>query len=211
MSLTETPLLLDGPCGALEALYLDRVDARGLALICHPHPLFAGTMHNKVVSTLQRAARDAGYATLRFNFRGVGRSVGEHAHGEGEIDDAEAAARWLLAQHPGLSLTLLGFSFGSCVAACLGGRLEGQGVAIEQLFMLAPPVERFGVDGRLPQDCPLTVIQPEDDEVVTPAAVYAWSAALQCPHRLLKVAECGHFFHGKLNELKELLLPRLQS
>ncbi len=211
MSLTETPLLLDGPSGALEALYLDRADARGLALICHPHPLFAGSMHNKVVATLQRAARDAGYATLRFNFRGVGQSVGEHAHGEGEIDDAETAARWLLAQHPGLPLTLLGFSFGSCVAACLGGRLEAQGVEVERLFMLAPPVERFSVEGRLPQRCPLTVIQPEDDEVVTPAAVYAWSATLQRAHELLKVAECGHFFHGKLTELKALVLPRLQS
>ncbi|MCC6074688.1 alpha/beta hydrolase [Pseudomonas sp. GCM10022188] len=211
MSLTETSLLLDGPCGPLEALYLDRADARGLALICHPHPLFAGTMHNKVVSTLQRAARDAGYATLRFNFRGVGQSAGEHAHGEGEIDDAEAAARWLRERHPGLPLTLLGFSFGSCVAACLAGRLEGQGLAVARLLMLAPPVERFAVDGRLPQDCPLTVIQPEDDEVVTPAAVYAWSTQLSRPHELLKVAECGHFFHGKLPELKELVLPRLQS
>lgn len=211
MSLTEIPLLLDGPCGALEALHLDHPEARGLALICHPHPLHAGSMLNKVVATLQRTARDAGYATLRFNFRGVGQSVGEHAHGEGEIDDAEAAARWLLARHPGLPLTLMGFSFGSCVAACLGGRLEGQGVAVERLFMLAPPVQRFAVDGRLPQQGALTVIQPEDDEVVEPAAVYAWSAGLQRPHELLKVAECGHFFHGRLNELKALVLPRLQS
>lgn len=211
MSLTEIPLLLKGPCGALEALYLGRDDARGLALICHPHPLHAGSLHNKVVATLQRTARDAGYATLRFNFRGVGQSVGEHAHGEGEIDDAEAASRWLLAQHPGLPLSLLGFSFGSCVAACLGGRLEGAGVAVERLFMLAPPVRRFSVDGRLPQHAALTVIQPEADEVVTPEAVYAWSAALERPHELLKVAECGHFFHGKLNELKALVLPRLQS
>lgn len=211
MSLTEIPLLLDGPCGALEALYLGRPDACGLALICHPHPLFAGSMHNKVVATLQRTARDAGYATLRFNFRGVGQSEGEHAAGEGEIDDAEAAARWLQAQYPQLPLTLLGFSFGSCVAACLGGRLEQQGGEVAQLFMLAPPVERFSVDGRLPEEGPLCVIQPEDDEVVTPAAVYAWSAALERPHELLKVAECGHFFHGKLNELKALVLPRLQS
>ena len=211
MSLTEIPLLLEGPCGALEALYLGRDDARGLALICHPHPLHAGSLHNKVVATLQRTARDAGYATLRFNFRGVGQSVGEHAHGEGEIDDAEAASRWLLAQHPGLPLSLLGFSFGSCVAACLGGRLEGQGIAVERLFMLAPPVERFSVDGRLPGQGQLTVIQPEADEVVSPEAVYAWSAALERAHELLKVAECGHFFHGKLNELKALVLPRLQS
>jgi alpha/beta superfamily hydrolase len=184
-------------------------DARGLALLCHPHPLFAGTMHNKVVSTLQRTARDAGLATLRFNFRGVGASVGEHDEGRGEIDDAEAAARWLMAQHPGLSLSVLGFSFGSCVAACLAGRLEAQGMAVQQLFMLAPPVERFAVDGQLPAHCPLTIIQPMADEVVTPDKVYAWADSLQRPHELLKVAECSHFFHGKLPELKQLVLACL--
>lgn len=211
VSLTESPELLDGPCGALEALYLDHPAARGVALICHPHPLHAGSMHNKVVATLQRTARDAGLATLRFNFRGVGTSTGVHAGGEGEIDDAEAAARWLLARHPGLPLMLLGFSFGAGVAACLAGRLESQGVTPGGLFMLAPPVERFAVDGRLPQHCPLTVIQPENDEVVTPQAVYDWSARLERPHELIKVAECSHFFHGRLTELKALVLPRLPS
>lgn len=88
---------------------LDLPDARGIALVCHPHPLFAGTMQNKVVATLQRSARDAGLATLRFNFRGVGQSAGSYGEGIGEIDDAEAAARWLLARHPGLPLTLMGF------------------------------------------------------------------------------------------------------
>lgn len=119
MTTREIPLFLDGPEGQLEALHLAAPDAKGVALICHPHPLFAGTMQNKVVATLQRAARDAGYATLRFNFRGVGQSAGSYAEGRGEIDDALAAARWLAGQHPGLPLTLMGFSFGSCVAAML--------------------------------------------------------------------------------------------
>jgi alpha/beta superfamily hydrolase len=209
LSIAEVALLIDGPCGPLEALYQDLPDARGLALLCHPHPLFAGTMHNKVVATLQRTARDAGLATLRFNFRGVGQSAGSHDQGRGEIDDAEAAARWLLTQHPQLPLSVLGFSFGSCVAACLAGRLEAQGLALQQLFMLAPPVERFAVDGQLPERCPLTIIQPMADEVVTPAKVYAWVDSLQRPHELLKVAECSHFFHGKLTELKQLVLARL--
>jgi len=209
LSMGEVALLIDGPSGPIEALYQALPEARGLALLCHPHPLFAGTMQNKVVSTLQRTARDAGLATLRFNFRGVGLSAGSHDEGRGEIDDAEAAARWLLAQQPQLPLTLLGFSFGSCVAGCLAGRLEAQGVAVRQLFMLAPPVERFAVDGQLPAHAELTIIQPMDDEVVTPAKVYAWVDTLQRPHELLKVAECGHFFHGKLTELKQLVLARL--
>lgn len=207
MSTREIPLFIDGPDGPLEALHLDTPDAIGVALICHPHPLFAGTMQNKVVATLQRIARDAGYATLRFNFRGVGQSAGSYADGRGEIDDALAAARWLGAQHPGLPLTPMGFSFGSCVAGNAAARLEGQGVALRHLFMLAPPVERFAVE--LPRQCPITVVQPEDDEVVTPARVYAWSESLALPHELLRVPGCSHFFHGKLIELKDLLQPRL--
>jgi alpha/beta superfamily hydrolase len=77
------------------------------------------------------------------------------------------------------------------------------------LFMLAPPVERFAVEGQLPMHCPLTIIQPMADEVVTPDKVYAWADSLQRPHELLKVAECSHFFHGKLPELKQLVLARL--
>lgn len=207
MTTREIPLFLDGPDGQLEALHLATPDAKGVALICHPHPLFAGTMQNKVVATLQRAARDAGYATLRFNFRGVGQSGGAYAEGRGEIDDALAAARWLVEQHPGLPLTLMGFSFGSCVAGNAAERLEEEGAALAQLFMLAPPVERFDVD--LPELCPLTVIQPEADEVVTPERVYAWSAELAKPHELIRVPECSHFFHGKLIELKDLIQARL--
>ena len=95
--------------GQLEALYLDVADARGAVLICHPNPVQGGTMLNKVVSTLQRTARDAGYVTLRFNYRGVGQSAGSHDMGAGEVADAEAAAAWLRAQHPGLPLVLMGF------------------------------------------------------------------------------------------------------
>ncbi len=205
----ETPTLIDGPCGQLESLFLEVPDARGIALICHPNPVQGGTMLNKVVSTLQRTARDAGLATLRFNYRGVGASAGTHDMASGEIDDAEAAARWLRTQYPHLPLTLLGFSFGGFVAASLGGRLENQGVELVQLFMVAPAVTRLTVDTPLPQQCPLTLIQPEDDEVISPQAVYDWSAAQERPHELLKVAECGHFFHGKLTDLKALVLPRL--
>ena len=106
----ETPVLIDGPVGQLEALYLDNPEPRGLALICHPNPVQGGTMLNKVVSTLQRTARDAGLITLRFNYRGVGASAGTHDMASGEVDDAEAAATWLRKKHPDLPITLLGFS-----------------------------------------------------------------------------------------------------
>ena len=209
MSTREIPLLLDGPCGPLEALYLDLPDARGLALLCHPNPVQGGTMLNKVVSTLQRTARDAGYSTLRFNYRGVGQSAGSHDMAGGEVDDAEAIALWLRAQQPQLPLSMLGFSYGGFVAAALAGRLEAQGQVVERLFMVAPAVQRLQAPERLPGRAVLTVIQPEQDEVIDPTVVFAWSQALPRPHELLKVAECGHFFHGKLTDLKDLVLPRL--
>ena len=207
----ETPVFIDGPVGQLEALYLDLEEAKGVALICHPNPVQGGTMLNKVISTLQRTARDAGYATLRFNYRGVGASAGSSDMGQGEVDDAEAAALWLREKHPDLPMTLFGFSFGGFVAATLGGRLEAKGETLNHLFMVAPAVMRIADPSALPQKGSLTVIQPETDEVVDPQLVYAWSDALSRPHELLKVAECGHFFHGKLTDLKDLVLPRLSN
>jgi alpha/beta superfamily hydrolase len=207
----ETEVFIDGPQGQLEALYLEVPDATGIALICHPNPVQGGTMLNKVVSTLQRTVRDAGLITLRFNYRGVGKSAGSHDMGTGEVDDAQAAAAWLLARHPGLPLTLLGFSFGGFVAATLGGRLEAQGQAVARLFMIAPAVMRIASQDDLPKGGELVLIQPDTDEVVDPQLVYQWSERLQRPHELLKVAECGHFFHGKLTDLKDLVLPRLSN
>ena len=212
----ETPVVIDGPVGQLEALYLnneglDNEQPRGIALICHPNPVQGGTMLNKVVSTLQRTARDAGLITLRFNYRGVGASEGTHDMGTGEVDDAQAVAEWLRAKHPGLPLTLFGFSFGGFVAASLGGRLEAKGEQLKHLFMVAAAVTRLNGYDLLPVNCPLTLIQPESDEVIDPQAVYDWSSKLERPHELLKVAECGHFFHGKLTDLKDLILPRLSN
>ena len=207
----ETPVVIDGPVGQLEALYLENEQPRGVALICHPNPVQGGTMLNKVVSTLQRTARDAGLITLRFNYRGVGASEGTHDMGTGEVDDAQAVAEWLRAKHPGLPLTLFGFSFGGFVAASLGGRLEAKGEQLKHLFMVAAAVTRLNGYDLLPVNCPLTLIQPETDEVIDPQAVYDWSEKLERPHELLKVAECGHFFHGKLTDLKDLILPRLSN
>lgn len=211
MLVRETPLFIDGPSGQLEALYLDVANARGAVLICHPNPVQGGTMLNKVVSTLQRTARDAGYVTLRFNYRGIGQSAGSHDMGAGEVADAEAAAAWLREKHLGLPLVLMGFSFGGFVAASLAGRLEAAGVELQQLFMIAPAVMRLTPEYPVPQRCPITVVQPDADEVVAPQLVYEWSDSLSRPHELLKVAECGHFFHGKLTDLKDLLLPRLSN
>ena len=205
----ENPVMIDGPVGLLEGLHLPVTDARGVALVCHPNPTQGGTMLNKVVSTLQRTARDSGLATLRFNYRGTGKSAGEHDMHSGEVDDAQAALEWLQAQHPGLPVYLLGFSFGGFVAGSLSGRLEQAGVAVAQVFLVAPAAMRFDQQHAIAQHTTLTVIQPEEDEVIDPELVYRWSNSLSTPHSLLKVAECGHFFHGRLPELKQLVAERL--
>jgi alpha/beta superfamily hydrolase len=206
----ETPMTIQGPAGALEALLLDVPEARGIALLCHPNPEQGGTMLNKVVSTLQRTVRDAGYVTLRFNYRGTGASEGSHDMGMGEVDDAEAAADWLRQRYPDLPLILLGFSFGGFVAAALAGRIEQRGESVDKLLMVAPAVMRLPTDIPLSSKASMTIIQPEADEVIEPEVVYAWSQAhAQRPHELLKVAECGHFFHGKLTDLRDLVQPRL--
>ncbi len=205
----EIPVMIDGPVGDLQALHLPVADARGIALVCHPNPSQGGTMLNKVVSTLQRTARDSGLATLRFNYRGTGNSAGEHDMRSGEVDDAQAALAWLQEQHPGLPIYLLGFSFGGFVAGSLSGRLQQAGIAVEQLYLVAPAAMRFNAKHVLADNCKLTIIQPQDDEVIDPEWVYQWVDTLTQPHELLKVAECGHFFHGRLPELKQLVAERL--
>lgn len=209
MFVRETSVTIDGPVGALQGLYLPLAEARGIALVCHPNPSEGGTMLNKVVSTLQRTARDSGLATLRFNYRGTGQSAGEHDMGSGEVDDAQAALNWLQAKHPGLPIYLMGFSFGGFVAGSLSGRLQNAGVAVQQLYLVAPAVHRFAAEHSVASQGQLTIIQPEEDEIIAPEKVYQWAAGLTQPHELLKVAECGHFFHGRLVELKQLVAERL--
>lgn len=209
MLLREQPVRLDGPVGELEGLYLATENARGVALVCHPNPQQGGTMLNKVVSTLQRTARDQGLATLRFNYRGTGKSDGEHDMHSGEVDDAEAALRWLKAQHPGLPVYLFGFSFGGFVVSSLSGRLELQGEPAVQLCLAAPAVNRLQAPHWIAGQGRLTVIQPEQDEVIDPQLVYDWAEGQQRPLQLVRIADSGHFFHGKLVELKEAVLQQV--
>ncbi|NLD13699.1 MAG: alpha/beta hydrolase [Gammaproteobacteria bacterium] len=206
MLVREQRVQIPGPAGALEAMYLATEGAQGVALLCHPNPQQGGTMLNKVVSTLQRTARDQGLATLRFNYRGTGNSEGEHDMASGEVDDAEAALAWLQERHPGLPVYLFGFSFGGFVAASLSGRLELRGEPAMQICLAAPAVTRLVSPHWLAGQGRLTVIQPEQDEVIDPQQVYDWAQAQQRPLQLVRIADSGHFFHGKLVELKEAVL-----
>ena len=193
-------LTIDGPAGPIEALLdLPATDAgAACAVICHPHPLFGGTMTNKVVHTVARACNALGVPALRFNFRGAGRSAGQHDHGIGETDDALAVVEFARSRWPGRPLWLAGFSFGAYVA------LRAQATAAPAaLVTVAPPAGRWDFsDVRTPR-CPWLIVQGDADEVVDPAKVFEWVAAQQPAPRLIRLAGAGHFFHGRLHELRD--------
>lgn len=185
-----------GPAGAIETA-IDRPAGvpRGVAVLCHPHPLHGGTMDNKVVQTLARAFVQLGYVALRFNFRGIGASAGAWDEGVGEIDDAMAvlAAR----PHAELPLVLGGFSFGGYVATHAAQRAA----AVERLVLIAPAVTNFS-PAPVSQDTLL--IHGEADDVVPLPAVLDWARPQVLP--VTVIPGTGHFFHGQLPLLKQCIV-----
>lgn len=194
-----TTLSLPGPAGALEALTAcPESPAPASAVVCHPHPLQGGTLHNKVVHTLARAFGELGLRTVRFNFRGVGASAGTHAHGVGETEDVLAVLDWVRTQRPHDQLWLAGFSFGAFMALRAAAQFP-----VAQLVLVAPPVNFYPELGPAPGPrVPTLVLQGEDDDVVPAAAVRAWVERLPLRPRLRTFPGVGHFFHGRLNDLR---------
>ena len=193
--------LLDGPAGRLEALLEAPEDAepRAVAVVCHPHPLYGGTMHNKVVYRVARALRGSGHAVLRFNFRGVSKSEGRHDEGAGEIDDARAALDWLRSRYPGLPYTLAGFSFGGRVALHLACGLAD----VERVIALGFPAKRDPVGVLAQCTIPKIFIQSTHDEFGPPPEMEAFFLLVAKPKRLIWVAAEDHFFAGGLDELEQ--------
>lgn len=194
-----TALTLTGGAGAIEAaIELPDAEPRaGVAIVCHPHPLQGGTMHNKVVTMVSRSLVELGIATVRFNFRGVGASAGEHDEGRGETDDVLAIGAWLQRERPTDAVWLAGFSFGSYIALRAAKRL-----GVKQLIQIAPPVGRWAFEEVELPECPWLVVQGEADEVVDPNAVYAWVASLAKPPTLVRMPDTSHFFHRRLMDLR---------
>ena len=191
---------LAGPAGRLEALLEEPEDGepRLSAVVCHPHPLFGGTMHNKVVYRLARGLRRAGVVVLRFNFRGVGGSAGEHAHLEGEIEDARAALGWLRERYPALPYALAGFSFGSRVITRLGCEVPGAS------FLLAAGYPtRWGPPDYL-EDCtaPKIFMQSTNDQYGPRAELEAMYERFAAPKELHWIEAADHFFAGGLEALE---------
>jgi alpha/beta superfamily hydrolase len=192
--------LLDGPAGKLEALLEEpeAADPRAAALVCHPHPLFGGTMHNKVVYRVARALRNSGYVVLRFHFRGVGKSEGRHDRGVGEIEDARVALDWLRHRYLGLPYTLAGFSFGARVALTLGCGLPDAA----RLISLGFPAKRDPAGSLAQCTVPKIFIQSTHDEYGPPPEMEAFYAQVAEPKRLIWVEAEDHFFAGGLDELE---------
>lgn len=201
---------LAGPAGRLEAVVeQDRETPDFIAIVCHPHPLFGGTMDNKVITTLTRMVRDKGGVVVRFNFRGVGESQGAYSDGIGETEDLLAVHSWLRQQWPSLPLWLAGFSFGSFVAARGAEILNANGDPVNNLLLVAPPVHHYPFTDIESTGCPVTVVQGEEDEVVPAEQVFQWAASTPLQPDLIRFPECGHFFHGRLVELKEAAASHL--
>ncbi len=207
-------LTLEGPAGAIEAVR----DAaavpeeggapRGVAVIAHPHPLFGGTMDNKVVQTLARAFVASGWTAVRFNFRGVGATAGSYDEGRGELEDLLAVVRQVAPQG---ALALAGFSFGAFVTSHALARLWAEREAdIERAVLIGTAASRFSVAPVPPEAHQRTlVVHGEADDTVPLASVMDWARPQVLP--VTVVPGGGHFFHGQLPLLKNLVVRHLQS
>jgi alpha/beta superfamily hydrolase len=205
--------LIDGAAGKIECASTIPENPRALAVIAHPHPLFGGTMDNKVVTTLARAFVESGAATWRLNFRGVGASEGAHDEGRGETDDMLRVIEHARERFPALPLMLAGFSFGGAVAVRASGRIE-----FAQLVLAAPGFRRItghgmgeapdprdpnlGAPGRHTTSNTL-VVHGDRDETVPLADSIAWAGARDVPVVVVPGGE--HFFHRKLHVLREIV------
>ena len=191
--------LIPGSAGKLEALLEPAAGEEGkfAAVICHPHPLYGGTMHNKVVFQIARALQESGMPVLRFNFRGVGMSEGTHANGVGEVEDARAAVDYLATLYPQAGICLAGFSFGATVAMRLGAQDE----RVRQLLAVGLPVnaEDFSFLERVKK--PKHFIQGASDEFGHREKLQKLFERLPEPKRLAFIEGAGHFLDGHLEEL----------
>ena len=214
--------LIPAPAGVLEVDALWQQDNPNdantdtVALLCHPNPLFEGTMNNKVVTTMYRFARDSGMHVVRFNFRGVGQSTGEHDYADGEVLDAMTVLQWLATQTNARKLWLGGFSFGGYITARVAEQMLTSahiwGLSdfdITNVALISPSIEKnASEDITLPIDKTFE-IYGNADEVIEPANMQAFAERLGIEVSVVEGA--GHFFHGRLSELKKLLGEHSQN
>jgi alpha/beta superfamily hydrolase len=207
-------ILVDGPDGKIEVFVEDHENPQGIALIAHPHPLFGGTADNKVVTTLARAFREQGCITLRPNFRGVGKSEGEHDHGDAETDDLLALHAWARARYAPVAMDavsplpiyLAGFSFGAYVTTRLARCLAAVGDPAQWLVLVGTAAgfvegaRTYETEAVAPDTL---VIHGAEDETVRLANVLAWAEPLEIP--VVVVPGADHFFHRRLHLIRDII------
>ena len=213
---SRTEFSLRGPAGAIECISdvpEPEEERAATIVICHPHPGHGGTMHNKVVTILERSMRELGLRTVRFNFRGVGDSEGEFDDGYGETDDLFAVTEWVRRVRPDDELWLGGFSFGAYISL-----RAAQNLKLGQLISVAPAVQRYDFETLAHPGCPWLVIQGDEDDIVFIDDVKDWAKSMEPGPELVVMDGAGHFFHRRLMDLRGLLkngvrdqLPELLS
>lgn len=205
---TTEHLAVAGDAGAIEvALDLPAAPPRGIALLAHPHPLYGGTMDNKIVTTLARTFVALGYGAVRSNFRGVGNSAGSHDHGDGETDDKMAVLAWARERLGDLPVALGGFSFGGFVITRVAKRLAEAGRPAQRIVLVGaatgtvPGLRHYATEP-VPDDS--IVIHGEVDETVPLANVLDWARPQLLP--IVLVPGADHFFHGKLHVIRDIVM-----
>lgn len=199
--------LISGPVGSIEvAIDAPAGEPRGLAVVCHPHPLFGGTLDNKVTQTLARALVALGFVSVRPNFRGVGNTAGTHDEGRGEVDDIVTVVDLFRQRYQPKELVLAGFSFGSFVQTHVAQRLAAAGTPAQRLVLVGTATSRWQVMP-VPEDS--LVIHGELDDTVPLSSVLDWARPQNLPVTVIPGAD--HFFHGRLPIIKRLVIHALSS
>jgi len=212
LSAGENDLTLRGAAGNIEAkLHLPIVDtatntAKAIVICCHPHPQFGGTMTNKIVHTMAKTFCKMGVPAIRFNFRGIGKSEGKYDNGIGESEDLLILCELVRNSWPNQQLWLAGFSFGSWISA---GCAVASGA--QQLLSVAPPVQYFDISDFQEPTCPWLVLMGEEDDVVDPKSVFDWIDSKANPPELIKFPETGHFFHGQIVNMSNVIQKHYMS
>ncbi len=198
---------LNGPVGQLEVLttWPKQRQTQGTMVICHPHPLYEGTMHNKVVFTLAKAFDQLGLATVRFNYRGVGQSEGQYGQMIGEIEDLKAIITWVQSVLPQDDIWLAGFSFGSFISASVANQINAK-----YLVNIAPAVNHADFSNLKNISCPWLVIQGDQDDVVPYDEVIHFAKYPPAALQLITMQNVGHYFSGHLITLRELIIKQLK-
>jgi len=180
--------------------------AAAVAVICHPHPLHGGNLNNKVVHQLAKTFTGLGAVCIRFNFRGVGESEGDYDEGRGELQDLLAVVAWAQARWPELPFWLGGFSFGGFIAL-----KAAQQLTLQRLVTVAPAINYFPDSSFDLCGVSWLLIQGDADDIVPATLVSGWVAGLDNKPQLVLLEGAGHFFHGRLNELKQTIVDSFSA